>query len=188
VSDHRSVELTDPGATLTYAEVGATRGDLFPDGYHHLRARARVGRGERVYAAAVHALGSFDMQRAAGLRVRTGTAMAAVGARVDFGFGLGPVRLWAPVQVVWLVNEPLRYGYGYGTLPGHPEAGEEAFLVSLAPDETVYFEVRSFSRPAAWYAKLGGRVARGAQDRTNHRYRAALVRLATTNALPRRAG
>jgi uncharacterized protein (UPF0548 family) len=170
---------------LTYPEVGATRDGEFPDGYRHLKARARVGRGERVFAAAVHALGSFDMQRAAGLRVRTEVAMATVGARLEFGFGLGPLRLWAPVRVVWVANEPLRYGYGYGTLDGHPESGEEAFVVSLAPDETVTFEVRAFSRPATWYSRLGGPLAEAAQDRTNHRYRAALVRLATTNALPR---
>jgi uncharacterized protein (UPF0548 family) len=173
---------------LTYSEVGATRDGDLPDGYRHLKARARVGRGERVYAAAVHALGSFDMQRAAGLRVRTDAAMAAVGAQVEFGFGLGPARLWAPVRVVWVVNEPLRYGYGYGTLHGHPESGEEAFVVSLAPDETVTFEVKAFSRSGTWYSRLGRPVAEAMQDRTNHRYRAALVRLATTNAPPNRAG
>ena len=170
---------------LTYSQVGATRDDKLPDGYRRLRAKARVGRGERVYAAAVHALGSFDMQRAAGLRVRTDAVMAAVGARVEFGFGLGPARLWAPVQVVWVVNEPLRYGYGYGTLPGHPESGEESFMVCLEPDETVTFEVKAFSRPDTWYTRMGRPFAEAAQERTNHRYRAALVRLATTNALPR---
>lgn len=173
---------------LTYPQVGATEDGRLPDGYRQVKARARVGRGERVYAAALHALGSFDMQRAAGLRVRTDTAMATVGAKVEFGFGLGPLRMWAPVRVVWVVNEPLRYGYGYGTLPGHPESGEEAFLVTLAPDETVTLEVRAFSRPATWYSRLGRPMAEAVQDRTNHRYRAALVRLATTNAPPSRAG
>jgi uncharacterized protein (UPF0548 family) len=173
---------------LTYPEVGATRDGTLPEGYRHVKARARLGRGERVYAAAIHALGSFDMQRAAGLRVRTDAAMAAVGARVELGFGLGPARLWAPVRVVWVVNEPLRYGYGYGTLAGHPESGEEAFLVSLAPDETVTFEVISFSRPDTWYTRLGGPLAGAAEERTNHKYRAALVRLATTNAPPRLTG
>jgi uncharacterized protein (UPF0548 family) len=173
---------------LTYPQVGATRDGDLPDGYRQVKARARVGRGERVYAAAVHALGCFDMQRAAGLRVRTEAAMATEGTRVDFGFGLGPLRMWAPVRVVWLVNEPLRYGYGYGTLPGHPESGEEAFLVTLEPDETVTLEVRAFSRPATWYTRLGGPLAAALQDRTNHRYRSALVRLATTNAPPNGAG
>jgi uncharacterized protein (UPF0548 family) len=173
---------------LTYPEVGATRDGTLPEGYHQVKARARVGRGERVYAAAIHALGSFDMQRAAGLRVRTDAAMAAVGARIELGFGIGPARLWAPVRVVWVVNEPLRYGYGYGTLPGHPESGEEAFLVSLAPDETVTFQMTAFSRPATWYARLGGFFAEAAQEQINHKYRSALVRLATTNAPPRLVG
>jgi uncharacterized protein (UPF0548 family) len=171
VRDDRRVELT-------YSEVGATRDCAFPAGYRHVRGRARVGRGEQVYAAAVHAVGSFDMQRGAGLKVRTDLTMAAEGAEVALGFGAGPVRLWAPVRVVWLVNEPLRYGYGYGTLPGHPETGEEAFLVSLAPDETVWFEVRAFSRPGRWFVRAAAPLAGLVQDRTNDKYREAIHRLA----------
>jgi uncharacterized protein (UPF0548 family) len=163
---------------LTYPEIGATCDGVFPDGYRHIRGRARLGRGEQVYAAAVHALGSFDMQRGAGLRVRTRAAMAAEGAEIAFGFGAGPVRLWAPVRVVWLVNEPLRYGYGYGTLPGHPETGEEGFLVCLGSDETVWFEVRAFSRPGRWFVRASGPLAALVQDRTNDRYRGAIHRLA----------
>jgi uncharacterized protein (UPF0548 family) len=169
--DDRSVELT-------YSEIGATRDGNLPPGYRHVRGRARIGRGEQVYAAAVHALGSFDMQRGAGLKVRTELAMAAEGATLAFGFGAGPLRLWAPVRVVWLVNEPLRYGYGYGTLPGHPEAGEEGFLVCLGSDETVWFEVRAFSRPALWFVRAAEPLAALVQDRTNDKYRATIHRLA----------
>ncbi|WP_345628804.1 DUF1990 family protein [Rugosimonospora acidiphila] len=163
---------------LTYSEVGATFDGAFPNGYRHVRGRARLGRGERVYAGAVHALGSFDMQRRAGLRVRASVGMAAEGVEVAFGFGAGPLRLWAPVRVVWLVNEPLRYGYGYGTLPGHPETGEEGFLVSLAPDETVWFEVRAFSRPDRWFVRAAGPLGALVQDRANDKYRSAIHRLA----------
>lgn len=163
---------------LTYSHVGATRDDKLPDGYRRLKAKARVGRGERVYAAAVHALGSFDMQRAAGLRVRTDAGMATVGARVEFGFGLGPARLWAPVQVVWVVNEPLHYGYGYGTLPGHPESGEESFVVTLGEEDQVLFTVRAFTRPGTLLARVAGPVGRIAQRLVAERYVRAMRRLA----------
>jgi uncharacterized protein (UPF0548 family) len=168
----------DRWVELTYSAIGATNDGVFPSGYRHVRGRARIGRGEQVYAAAVHALGSFDMQRGSGLKAKTDAAMAAVGVEVEFGFGAGPLRMWAPVRVVWLVNEPLRYGYGYGTLPGHPEDGEEGFLVSLAPDETVWFEVRAFSRPARWFVRLAGPLAALVQDRANDRYRESIHRLA----------
>jgi uncharacterized protein (UPF0548 family) len=36
-------------------------------------------------------------------------------------FGIG---FKAPVRVVYVVDEPTRRGFAYGTLPGHPESGE----------------------------------------------------------------
>ena len=40
-------------------------------------------------------------------------------------------------------------GFGYGTLPGHPERGEEAFVVGRDDADGVWFEVpRSAARPA----------------------------------------
>ena len=36
---------------------------------------------------------------------------------------LGPVR--APCRVVYVVDEPDRRGFAYGTLPGHPEIDGE---------------------------------------------------------------
>jgi uncharacterized protein (UPF0548 family) len=171
---------------LTYAEVGATRDSDLPDGYRRIRARALVGRGPHVFAAAVRGLRSFDMQRGAGLRVRTDAPGVEVGAEVAMGMGVGPVRLWAPCRVVWVIDEPRRYGYGYGTLPGHPESGEEAFLVSLDEQEFVRLEIRAFSRPVRWFARWSGPAETLVQDWATDRYRASLVRLATTDALPRR--
>ncbi len=164
--------------SLTYPEVGATRDPVLPGGYRQIQARARIGVGPRVYAAAARALRGFDMQRQAGLRVRTDSPAAAVGAEVTLGFGIGPLRLWAPCRVLWVVDEPDRYGYGYGTLAGHPESGEESFLVSLADDE-VWFEVRAFSRPARWFTRIGGPAGHLVQDLVTDRYRAAVHRLAT---------
>ncbi|CAM5304941.1 hypothetical protein SMICM304S_05948 [Streptomyces microflavus] len=51
-----------------------------------------------------------------------------------------------------------RTGFGYGTLSGHPEIGEECFVVDLAEDGTVWFTVMAFSRPAVWYARLAGPI------------------------------
>jgi uncharacterized protein (UPF0548 family) len=72
------------------------------------------------------------------------------------------MRIWAPCEVVWLRDEPERYGFGYGTLPGHPEIGEEAFLV-LRDGDAVVFEVTAFSRPARWWIRAAGPAARAVQ-------------------------
>lgn len=60
------------------------------------------------------------------------------------------LRLAAPCRAVYVVNEPSCRGFAYERRPGKPERGEEAFIVSMAKDGTVTFEVAAFSRPAAW--------------------------------------
>jgi uncharacterized protein (UPF0548 family) len=158
---------------LTYPEVGATRRDHLPTGYRHVRRHERLGVGEATFRAAVGALGNFDMQRAAGLAVRA-SGRVAPGVRVASGIGVGPLRVWAPCQVVWVLDEADRYGYAYGTLAGHPERGEEAFEVRLEPGGEVWFDIRAFSRPARWYVRLGAPVAHRLQDRVTDRYVTAL--------------
>jgi uncharacterized protein (UPF0548 family) len=83
---------------------------------------------------------------------------------------LGPLTV--PVRVVRVVDEPDRRGFVYGTLPGHPETGEEAFLVERDADGT-WIKVRAFSRPARWYSRLGGPVTSWMQRRYTERYVAA---------------
>ena len=76
----------------------------------------------------------------------------------------------APVRVVYVVDEGRRRGFAYGTLPGHPESGEEAFVVEHLEDDTVRFAITAFSRPATLLAKLGGPVSRLVQSRVTNRY------------------
>lgn len=71
-----------------------------------------------------------------------------------------------------------RAGFGYGTLPGHPERGEEAFTAELAADGTVYFGVFAYSRPANWFYRLGVPVARFCQWLITRRYLVAAKKLA----------
>jgi uncharacterized protein (UPF0548 family) len=163
---------------LTYPEVGATRGQNLPDGYRHVRRRVRLGTGEAVFRAAVTAMANWDIQRTSGLRVRA-DGPAAVGVRMTVGIGFWPLRIWAPCQVVWVSEEPARYGFGFGTLTPHPERGEEAFEVWLDESDEVWFDLRAFSRPATWYARLGRPFTQWLQDFVTDRYVSSLRRLAT---------
>ncbi len=65
---------------------------------------------------------------------------------------LALLSLREPVRVVSVVEEDDWCGFAYGTLPGHPVLGEEAFLVHRASDGTVSLTLRSFTRPGrgAW--------------------------------------
>ena len=147
---------------LTYAEVGATLAPALPAGYHHVDVRRRIGD-----ASALDALGDlildWGLQRGAGLR----TPSTKVSPGQEATLRVGPLRM--PVRVVRVVHEPDRRGFVYGTLAGHPEIGEEAFLAERDADGT-WVHVRAFSRPGRWYSRLGGPVSSWLQRRYTERY------------------
>lgn len=145
-------------STLTYPEVGATRLGPLPDGYHHLHHRVRIGRGRAAFQAAGAAVTDWTMHRTAGARLRSSAARADAGATVRVSIGIGPVRFVAPCEIIWTAYESTRTGFAYGTLPGHPERGEESFVVDLTDDGSVWFTVLAFSRPDRWYTRLAGPV------------------------------
>ncbi|MEU1227753.1 DUF1990 domain-containing protein [Streptomyces sp. NPDC005828] len=154
--------LSGPGhrrPSLTYREVGATRTpEVLPAGYHHLRHSAVVGHGRAAFETAGAAVTTWRMHRASRARVRSDAERAEPGVRLEVALGAGPLRIGVPCEVIWTAYEENRTGFAYGTLSGHPECGEESFVVELEPDGSVRFTVTAFSRPAAWYTRLGGPV------------------------------
>jgi uncharacterized protein (UPF0548 family) len=142
---------------LTYGEVGATRTGPLPSGYRHLRYRTSLGRLD--LAAAGDAILDWRLHRAAGVRIEATAPRAAEGVTVVSGLGVGPLRLRAPCRVVWAVADGSRAGFGYGTLPGHPARGEEAFLVERDDRGEVWFGVTAFSRPAGVLMTAAGPFA-----------------------------
>ncbi|MFE7234273.1 DUF1990 family protein [Streptomyces sp. NPDC002405] len=148
-------------AHFTYEEVGATREQGHcPPGFQPLHVRTRIGEGEEVFRRASEAVMTWEMHRALGVGIEASADRAAPGVDVTVTLA-GVVR--APCRVVWTEQEPRRTGWAYGTLPGHPECGEESFLVDRTGDGTVWLTVTAFSRPAKWYARAAGPAARGLQ-------------------------
>ena len=162
-------------APLTYQEVGATAGSL-PAGYHHQDVFAQIGTGAAQFEAAAEALLTWRMHEAAGLtaqvsdlRVRPNSV-----AVLRLGLGSGRFALRIPVRVLKVIEEERRRGFVYGTLPGHPEQGEESFLLELAPDGAVFFDLVAFSRGGRWYSTIGAPWARAGQYLVSERYVSAL--------------
>ncbi|MET9802510.1 DUF1990 domain-containing protein [Streptomyces sp. NPDC006368] len=149
---------TADSPSFSYPEVGATRARPLPRGYHHLHHETRIGQGRETFAAAGAAVTTWRMHRASGARVRAGSVRAETGAGVEIAVGLGALCLRAPCEVVWAVYEERRTGFAYGTRLGHPESGEEAFVVDRREDGSVWFTVTAFSRPARWYTRIAGPV------------------------------
>lgn len=158
---------------LTYAEVGATAGAL-PAGYHHVRRSEMIGDGTTVFADAVDALMSWQMHTRAGLEVIASQPRAAPDAVVLMRLGIAGRGLVVPCRIVYEVASERRIGFAYGTLPGHPERGEESFVVELLDDGQVLLEITAFSRPARWFTRLGGPLSRRAQALMTTRYFRAL--------------
>ncbi|MBB1253558.1 septum formation inhibitor Maf [Streptomyces sp. OF3] len=144
-----------------------------PPGFRSLRVRVPLGAGPEVLARAGEALTNWSMHRATGLGVSPTAPKAAPGVRV--ALRLGPLR--APCEVVWTVREQTRIGFAYGTLAGHPECGEEAFVVERLASGSVTLTVRAFSRPAAWYLRALGPVGHWGQRAVARAYGRALRRL-----------
>lgn len=59
-----------------------------------------------------------------------------------------------PVLVVYVIDEPDRIGFAYGTAGDAPEAGEESFILERRDDDTVWLTVRSILEPAGGLRRL----------------------------------
>ena len=161
------------GVAYSYPEIGATR-DALPDGYHHLHRDVTIGRGRRCFTEIADAVETWQVQLGAGLRVFASEETVEAGTVARVSVGVGPLRVDAPVRVVYVVDEPDRRGFAYGTLVGHPESGEELFCVELRHNNSVVFTVTAFSRPQTLPARIAGPLGRYGQSFITDRYLGAM--------------
>lgn len=129
---------------------------------------AHIGMGQLRFEEAADAVMHWGMQRGSGLGVETSSERIEAGTLVVVKL----FRLFkAPCRVVYVVDEPHVRGFAYGTLPGHPEVGEERFVVRHDPvTSAVFAEVSAFSRPGTWWARAGGPFTSLLQRVMNKRY------------------
>lgn len=156
-------------APFTYAPVGGTRhlDDLDTPGFRPFS----VSRPLRTsFEEAAEILMTWRLHERAGLRVAASHARVEPGAVVLMRLGVGPAALRIPCRVVYVVDEPDRVGFAYGTLPGHPEAGEELFVISRDDTGAATATITAFSRPATLLARAAGPAGRGFQHLMTRRY------------------
>jgi uncharacterized protein (UPF0548 family) len=166
-SEQDAVEFVSSQRHLpfTYAEVGATNATPPSSGYKVDHNRVRLSDGEATYRRAVEALKNwrqFDLGWVTitprGVVVEVG-ATVAVKARAFGTWSLNASR------VVYVIDEPRRWGFAYGTLPDHVECGEERFLIEWLSDNSVWYDILAFSRPRHPLVKLSAPLARLLQKR-----------------------
>lgn len=166
----RPADLRD--APFSYPEVGATSGPL-PPGYRHLVRHRPLA--PDTFERAADTVLSWRMHRRAGLRVDAEHPTARAGDVVVLRLGAGPLAVTAPCRVVTVFDEADRRGFTYGTLPGHPECGEESFVVARDAAGNVTVTITAFSRPARAITRLAGPLGHLAQSLITDRYLRAVA-------------
>lgn len=164
---------------FSYSAVGASAATP-PAGFVVDRTRIKLGEGEAVYESASAALRRWDHFRLAWVDVWSPETPLEAGEVVAvMGRALG---LWwlNCCRIVYVVNEtgPIRkFGFAYGTLPGHVESGEERFVIEWNQgDNSVWYDILAFSRPSQVLIRLGSPIVRRMQKRFGRDSAAAVFR------------
>jgi uncharacterized protein (UPF0548 family) len=143
---------------FTYPDVGRTA-TTPPAGWVVDHTRIELGQGEAVFDRARHALRRwrhFELgwveARPADTPIRAGETVAVM----IQAFGLWWLNA---ARIVYVVDETIdattRFGFAYGTLPGHVEAGEERFLVEWdRATDRVFYDIFAFSRPRHIFTRI----------------------------------
>lgn len=165
-----------------------TSGDLVvtADGAHAAGGFARsrvVGSGREAFVAAADAVRTLAPQRAVAT-VIPASATASLGDTLLVVLRFGPVTLVAVNLVVWVVDEPGRWGFAYATLPGHPERGQESFVVTLDADGEVTATITAVAHAAVPFGRWTGPLARPVQQRVAERYLDAIAVAVDGAAVP----
>ena len=165
----RQFLATQVNLPFSYAEVGQSRhlggGQPGPRGYRVDHHRERLGNGPELFERTRRAITEWRMFSLHWLvlcwpylRIVPGEVCAVLAQHLGF---------WSmnAARIVYVIDEPDRFGFGYGTLPGHAYRGEERFLVERLEDDSVWYDVAAFSRPNRWLVWAGLPVARLLQTR-----------------------
>ena len=162
--------------TFSYPEVGATR-DAPPKGYNIDHNRQLLGSGEQDFEKAKNAVRQWKMFEVPGLD------LCYPGTPIEPGRDVAPLAhhlgFWSlnSCRIVYVIDEPERFGFAYGTLTEHVEIGEERFTVEFHRDTgEVWYDIFAFSRPGSLLIKLGYPYSRYKQKQFAVGSKAAMLR------------
>ena len=169
---------------LSYSPVGILRDEVH--GYDRDETVAAIGRGEADFERARAALAAWKQFDVGWVELWPRAASCATGTVV--GVLIRHLGFWSlnGCRVVYQSDtsaDERRFGFAYGTLPNHAEAGEELFEVWLdRRTNQVMYRIQAMSRPRAPLARLGYLLARHFQARFRHNSVEAMNRAVSDNA------
>lgn len=159
---------------VTYEPVGATRVRLRRPGFTFVRRERLLATDPGAFDRACAALARWGAHRGAGARIHPEDAPLVTGTTLLVSVPVLVAHAVAPCRIVYTTAEGDRFGYAYGTLPGHPEAGEESFHVERRGGD-VYFVISAYFRLVHPLARLGRPVSLRVQEAMTNRYLAGLA-------------
>jgi uncharacterized protein (UPF0548 family) len=156
---------------------------VHPAGYHAHSSELTV---EADWEAAKEAIRRWAGHRSAGGVLSPKTPPLDEGSTMTFGIRVLGVWATGACRVVDVIDEEREFGFSYGTLPHHPEEGEEMFAVRNNGNGSVTFRVAAFSRPAGFLTTLMGPVGRLIQRTMTRRYLGGFAEFASSVPSTRR--
>ncbi len=162
---------------LSYDGVGGSISGGHPAGYHSHSSELTVAAD---WEAAKSAIRSWSGHRSAGGVLAPETPPLTQGATMAFGVRVLGVWATGTCRIVEVIDHDERFGFSYGTLPHHPERGEEMFAVDKNGDGTVTFRVAAFSKPAGLVTTMIGPIGRLIQRTMTRRYLAGFAAFAAS--------
>lgn len=180
-------------AQFSYPEVGATApipGTVESplEQTHHLKKhyrlihhRFRIGSGRSDYERAKKACTAWEYFNMSWVQLCWPDRLAEPGVTFAImGYALG---IWSinGSRVIYRCDKdtgPIHcHGFGYGTLPGHAIRGEERLTVEWhGKDDSVWYDILSFSKESKWLSKVGSFKMKDMQQRFALDSRDAMIR------------
>lgn len=145
---------------FTYPEVGATAMDKEFKHYDNDYNYIELGKGAEIWQKAKEALRNWQHFPLPWTKIYPNTTELKKGAVVVVMFRLFGIWWRNSAKIVYAFDESNRFGFAYGTLPGHIEMGEEVFWVERDATGMVSYHIKAFSKPRFWLAKIGYPIAR----------------------------
>lgn len=154
-------------AKLSYPPelLGATRSSQHPSRFSFDHRRTTLGRGEADFDRAKIVLRAWRHFGLGWVNVHDPAAPLAVGQNVALIIHTLGVWALSAARIVYVIDEPRRFGYAYGTLESHLECGEERFLIEWTGEDEVVYDLSAFSRPRHLLLRLGYPFTRSQQKR-----------------------
>ena len=159
----------------SYEETGFTQRNEQVSGYDNDLNFIELGKGDATWGKAKDAIRQWIMFPSSWAFIRPEHAPISPGTVVAMSARVCGLWWINACRIVYTFDEPDRFGFAYGTLPGHVEMGEEIFMVERMPDGTVRYVIKAFSRPRFWMARMAYPLARWYQRRFVRDSKAAML-------------